>query len=101
MEHQGATLEKAVRNSDISIKRLAEILKVNRKTVYYWFGNRRLSPEVLIRINNVIKSDFLKPRAFGEPGQSVSENRQEIEFWKTKYLDLLDRYNFFLKEKCR
>lgn len=98
MEHQGAILEKAIRNSDISIKRLAELLNVNRTTIYYWFENPRLSPEVLVRINHIIQSDYLNFSSVNAD-KTLQKNRQEADFWKTKYLHLLDQYQCFLQKR--
>ena len=75
--------------------------------MYLLFENTNVSLDVILQIGEVIHYDFsqeikeLKPTS-----QIVNDNlspygsatQKDVEYWKNKYLSLLEEYNQLLKE---
>ncbi|HKG05829.1 MAG TPA: helix-turn-helix transcriptional regulator [Pedobacter sp.] len=108
--HHGQTIERIIRRNGYSITELARLTSVNRRSVYNWFNQRHLKPEIIYRIGAVINYDFstIFPGIFmnedfnpsehnklTEPESPVSRS-QEDTIWKDKYIELLERYNELL-----
>jgi len=106
-EHYGATVEKVVRREGHSLTDLAKIVGVNRRSLYNWFLQQRLSTEVILKIGRAIKHDF----SAEFPGEFVPADfeiiaktnlssgptsTETINVWQEKYIDLLERYNLLL-----
>lgn len=102
MQHIGSIIEKVIRKEGHSLTDLSKAVGVNRRTLYNWFQQPRLSDEIVIRIGQTIKHDFSPefPEKF-VPGDfyvacDLSFRKQELNKWKEKYIDLLERYNLLL-----
>jgi predicted transcriptional regulator len=98
-QHNGQTIEKAIRRSNISIAELARIIDVNRRTLYNWFEEEKLKTEVIQKIGNVLNHDFSKElpeRSFLKVSQTYNSDFNELNQWKEKYIHLLEQYNFLL-----
>jgi predicted transcriptional regulator len=107
--HHGEIVEKVVRRNGHSITDVARLTKVNRRSVYNWFNQPRLKPEIIYKIGCVINHDFsvelpqfFTPEDFekGFKEHSPVEKRAEEskDIWKDKYIDLMERYNTLLAE---
>lgn len=108
LEHSGAIVEKVIRREGHSITDLAKLTGVNRRSIYNWFLQPQLKPEIIIKIGQAIKHDFsvefptqfisedfiVDPRSF-----LGAENLEKLDVWKEKYLDLMERYNLLLTIK--
>ena len=105
----GTIVEKIVRRSGISIAELARRIHVDRRSIYYWFKQDNLNPDIIYRIGKALNYDFsteipsladsLKPSpAPVESKHIVSDdnNNNNIVYWKNKYIDLLEKYNELL-----
>ena len=106
-EHYGEIVERAVRRGGNSLTDLAKLMGVNRRSIYNWFLQQRLKPEVILRIGKAIKHDFsmefpnlfksddfkVEPKSLLSPVTGTSEG---INIWMEKYIDLLERYNLLL-----
>ena len=57
-QHRGEVVEKVVRNGGISIKKIAERLKISRGTLYCKFREPELSYEFIKKIGNILYYDF-------------------------------------------
>ena len=107
MVHYGAVLEKAVRNSNLSISSLAKKLDVNRRSIYYWFERKRLDPLVMERIGRIINVDFSTYLTTAISNSTTPHYQQsnvineDVDHWKIKYTRLLHRYNETLSEMRR
>ncbi len=106
MQHKGELVEKAVRESGYSITKLAARLGKSRRWVYDAFENRNLSIDVILEIGKVIFYDFsndlLELKRFKINTQDSAQfnyqvDETTVEFWKNKYLDLLEKYNRVLE----
>jgi transcriptional regulator with XRE-family HTH domain len=109
-KHYGQILERAIRRSGNSISDVARLLNINRRSVYNWFNQQQLKPELFYKIGHVINYDFSvdlpdlftpedfvkKPRlAVNFRGELLEENENNSS-WKQKYIDLLERHNALL-----
>ena len=102
--HQGDIIERIIRRQGHSISDLAKLTGVNRRSIYNWFLQPRLKPENVIKLGQAIGHDFSEQF----PGQFVSADfialehsasieDQQVDVWKEKYIDLLERYNLLLR----
>jgi len=111
MEHYGQIVERVIRRDGYSISELARLMNVNRRSVYNWFKQKRLKPEIIHRISVILEYDFSKDcpqlpalitvgKISEQPVTQVvvlpTEDR-ENDTWKDLYIVLLENYNGLLK----
>ena len=108
--HHGQTIERIIRRNGFSITELARLTNVNRRSVYNWFNQRHLKPEIIYRIGAVINHDLstVFPSLYQYDEfiqQDLNTNEEEVEtqelnvegnIWKDKYIELLERHNQLL-----
>lgn len=108
-KHYGHIIEKTIRRNGYSISELARLTNVNRRSIYNWFSQPNLKPEIIYRIGCALKHDFSEefPELFSEddfqkvisPEKNLTEEPFEIEeekssnYWKDKYIHILEEYN--------
>jgi plasmid maintenance system antidote protein VapI len=111
--HYGEIVEKIIRREGHSLTEVANLLNVNRRTVYNWFLKPRLTRDTIQRIGFVIKHDFSVefPTLFTEEdfqdaskdSGATSEGHRpfilEVDDWKRKYTYLRQRYESALRLK--
>jgi predicted transcriptional regulator len=113
--HYGQIVEKRVRRSGFSITELARNTKVNRRSVYNWFNQKKLNIVIIHRIGCAMDYDFsidfpelFTTHDFNEAKFNKNLQRNETENsvlhdngenWKDKYVQLLEKYNTLLKSK--
>ena len=107
MVHRGELLRKAIDESGYPISQLAKRLGKSRKWMYLQFDNPSVQIDYMIEIGKLLHVDFSKdlntyqlnetPDKVKEPGTTYAIN--ETEYWKAKYIDLLERYNKLLELK--
>jgi predicted transcriptional regulator len=107
--HRGKRVEKAVRDSGFSITMLAKRLGVSRKTLYNYFEVPDLDFFIVSEIGQLIGNPFtdLLPEINSHHNkQELGENKgiyelytteNTIEYWKTKYFTLLEKYTQLLE----
>ena len=73
----------------------------SRKWLYNAFENPHLSIDYILEIGKIIHYDFSEEikelnlsLRYASDSKSINE---EAEYWKTKYLELLEEYQAFLK----
>lgn len=109
-EHYGAIVEKVIRREGHSITELAIVANVNRRSIYNWFLQPRLKAEIIIRIGRAIGHDFSVelPKLFVSQDFQVETKietvpntgkLEDLDAWKEKYIDLLERYNLLLSSQ--
>jgi ABC-type glutathione transport system ATPase component len=100
MKHRGEIVEKAIRESGIPLAEIARRLKKSRRHLYNIFQNPHLSLDEILQIGKIIHYDF--SREFTEVRKDdLNINNQNIEnkdYWKNKYLSLLEKYNELLEK---
>jgi hypothetical protein len=104
MQHRGEIVEQAVRKSGLSLTKLATRIGKSRKWLYDSFQNPNLSIEYIVAIGKIIYHDFsmdiveLKNLALiHQP--IVQESLENEQFWKNKYIELLEKHNRLLEKK--
>lgn len=102
MQHRGEIIKEAVYKSGYPITELAKRMGKSRRWVYLLFENPTVSIDTILQIGNILHYDFsedienIKPHILNE--NSLTYTRDE-EYWKNKYLKLLEEYNELLKKK--
>lgn len=106
--HHGHIVEKVIRRDGHSIGDISRLMKVNRRSVYNWFNQPKLRPEIIFRIGCIIKYDFSAelPHVFNsedfaseidknKTSQDVKEEMvvKDDDYWKEKYTELLKSYD--------
>ncbi len=105
MQHRGEIVERAIRKSGYPISQIARKLGKSRRWMYLMFDNSQVDLESIISIGRIIHHDFsdeikelavINPDSFSEPESKY--NKQNKDYWKNKYLKLLESYNALLKK---
>lgn len=107
MQHRGEIIRKAVYSSGYTITEIAKCLGKSRKWMYLMFENSNVSLDILLEIGKIIHYDFTDEIKEFNPSQKVLEKSpldskkedNDAEYWKNKYLRLLEEYNDLLKLK--
>lgn len=110
MVHKGEIIKEAVHESGISVTQVAKGLHVTRKTVYNIFERIEVDNDTILKIGAIIHYDFsvkfpkLKTFFTTEDPQEkynirdIEQLRADIDYWKGKYINLLEEYNKLLKK---
>ena len=107
MQHRGEIIRKAVYNSGLTITEIAKSIGKSRKWMYLMFENSNVSLDLVLKIGKIIRYDFTadfkelstSARIKSESFVASEENEPNAEFWKNKYLKLLEEYNELLKKR--
>lgn len=105
MQHKGQILEKAVRESGIPLTKITKRINKSRRWIYNAFENPNLSIDYIIEIGEIIHYDFsdalIELKKFNSSSLKKAGllNEEYPEYWKNKYLDLLEKYNEILEKK--
>ena len=102
----GQLLEKVVKKKGIKITVLATALGTTRTTLYNWFKKEVIDEVTMERISSVISYDISSPDRTTAPiikapviEQPLEEEKDE-EYWKNRYVDLLERDAKLLETKA-
>lgn len=112
LTNRGKVLELIAKSSDISVSALARKMEYNRATVYRHFETEDLDFSILRRYGTALKHDFsiefpemIQLSGFVEEpltaykASTISEVLQERDYWKDKYLALLERHNLLIMQQ--
>jgi hypothetical protein len=92
--HRGQALKKAVYESGIKIAVLARKIEKSRRFIYLIFDNKDVPLHLMRSVCEAIKHPFTR---------DMFEDKLELEeelpkdYWKDKYLKLLEEHNSLLK----
>lgn len=115
-KHYGHIIEKIIRRNGYSISELARLTNVNRRSIYNWFNQKSLKPEIIFRIGCALKHDFSEefPELFTEDefqkviaSEKTSSDELPIlneggsTYWKDKYIKILEEYNRLLVNQVK
>lgn len=96
-------LEDAVRASEWSITALVQKLNLSRKNIHNYFENRDLEDYIVKRLEHVlhfnITNDNHDNGTVGESNYTHYSTEGSAQYWKDKYLDLLEKYTLLLEER--
>jgi len=110
-KHYGEIIERTIRRNGYSISELARLMKVNRRSIYNWFNQPKFKPDIIFKIGCALKHDFSNefPELFSTEefqnafsnhkllnSELLFEEREKINYWKDKYINLLEEYNQIL-----
>lgn len=112
MQNKGEIIEKAVRKSGYSITKIAKKLGKSARWMYYMFESTNVPIDYVLQIGEVIHYDFsddikeLKRYREKHSLQEIKEpelvyyqsKHTENDYWKNKYLELLEQHNQLLSE---
>ena len=107
MQHRGEIVKEAIYKSGVPITQLAKRLGKSRRWMYLMFENSNVSLDVILEIEKIIHYDFSEEIKEFSPVQKMVSNlpsafqtdEHNAEYWKNKYLKLLEEYNELLKLK--
>lgn len=103
-KHYGQIVEYVVRKNGYSITDLAEGMDLNRRTLYNYFQNKYLKYDVIHKIGIIVRHDFSRefPELFTSDqfelkpivkSLGLSTTTSDEDYWKDKYIQLLEVYN--------
>lgn len=111
MEHNaGEIVELAVRRKNVNISELSRRLRVNRRTLYNWFSQKKLHTEVIIEIGKAIDYDFSRDFEGELAGLTYmedlpaynrdmnSDHSNSVYYWMEKYITLLEDYKKLVRK---
>lgn len=112
MQHKGEIIERCIRESGYSITKLAKRMGKSRRWVYQIFESSNVSIDYILEIGKIIHHDFsedikelknysmrMTGHLMKEPLQKFESDKEEAEFWKNKYLLVLEKYSEQLTNK--
>lgn len=106
MQHRGEILKETIYKSGMPITELAKRLGKSRRWMYLMFDNSTVSLDLVLQIGKIIRHDFSD--SIKELSTSLKVNaspttyeKEEIsaDYWKDKYLKLLEEYKEILKRR--
>lgn len=106
MQHRGEIIKDAIYKSGIPITEIALRLGKSRRWMYLMFENSNVSLDLILQIGKIIHYNFKTEikelnstqNLLNESSTSYDENEpQSVDYWKNKYLKLLEEYNELLK----
>lgn len=105
MQHRGEIIKIAVYKSGFSISELAKLLGKSRRWMYLMFDNSNVSLDLVLQIGKIIHHEFSDSIKELPTSLKVNESPTAYEkegisanYWKDKYLKLLEEYNLLLKK---
>lgn len=105
MKHRGEIIEEAVRKSGIPLTLIAKRMKKSRRHLYNIFQNPHLSLDEIVQIGKIIHHDFSENFTELRNLKKIDSNNNlkvlSDSFWKDKYLELLEKYNYLLEKITR
>ncbi|MEH6307446.1 helix-turn-helix transcriptional regulator [Olivibacter sp. CPCC 100613] len=115
-KHYGHIIERIIRRNGYSISELARLTNVNRRSIYNWFNQKNLKPEIIFRIGCALKHDFSEefPELFTEDefqkvispektstDETLTLSEGSSNYWKDKYIKILEEYNRLLVNQVK
>lgn len=111
-KHRGEILKEVFERQGVTISKVAKKVGVDRATVYRHFLDEDLSIDYIVKYGQAIDFDFSKYfpellQVVQEPGnqyetrapKTYGELERDVEYWKDKYIDLLEQYNKLIRDK--
>lgn len=108
MQHRGEIVEKAVRQSGYPLTKLVARLGKSRRWIYNAFENAQLPIDHILRIGKIIHHDFsdeidefkgISIQTEESFMTAYSTPSKDAEHWRTKYYELLEKYNALLENR--
>lgn len=107
--NEGELLKNVIKRSGVNITELSRRLNVDRRSVYYWFNQEKISYTVAAKVGRALNYDFAEEfpdyniKKLLEDKRMDSGNdpktKEMVSVWMNKYIDLLEKYNQLLIKK--
>ena len=97
MQHRGEIIRKAVYNSGSTITEIAKSIGKSRKWMYLKFENNNVPLDLVLQIGKIIHHDFSGEIKELKNAVLLQNEESSAEYWKNKYLKLLEEYTELLK----
>lgn len=104
-EHRGKILENAIREKGYSFAAAAKRMSISRRTLYNYFEDPELAWQKLIEFDKVLilgltqSAPKMKKYLAHTTIDAGKVNEGDSEYWKNKYIDLLEKYTQLLEAK--
>ncbi len=98
MQHRGEIIKSAIYKSGYSITYLSKRLSKSKRWVYLMFKKKEVSLDLILQIGKIIHHDFTEEIKVFDTIKNKPEDNQNNNYWKNKYLTLLENFNELLKE---
>lgn len=98
MPHHGKVLEKAIRESGYSLALVSRKTKISRRHFYNLFLQEIIKIDVFLKVGKVINHDFTADIKDIAQLKNTTSALEDTEYWKNKYLQLLEKFNELLSE---
>jgi hypothetical protein len=108
MTHKGEIIENAIRQSGYSITEVSKRLKISRRHLYNLFQKYNIDDDTIIEVGKIINHDFsgeikgltlpIAEEPEGKYNTELEKSREEINFWKNKYISLLEEHKLLLEK---
>jgi len=107
LKHRGEILKQVIKDLNAKVSHVADKMKIDRGTVYRHMEDPELSFDHIIKYGEALNFDFSKhfpemiyvlkepPSEYGS-AKSYDELKDAAEYWKDKYIDILEKYNALL-----
>lgn len=98
----GKIVEKALKNSGVTLAALSKKMGVTRPTIYKLFEKKVVRPDTLAKIGSIINYDFssyIDAQLLSKTVKMPKTEPEEVLYWRNKYIELLEEYNKVLKGK--
>ena len=107
MQHRGEIIREAIYKSGYPITELAKRLGKSRRWMYLLFENSNVSLDIVLQVGKIIHHDFTNEikeiessiKAVNYSDIDYGKESLSAEYWKNKYLKLLEEYHEILKMK--
>lgn len=90
-------IEDAVRATGFSITLVAKKLGVSRRTVYNYFDEEHLEPRIIHQFEKLLNLRLMTTE--NQVSKGKSETTDSADYWRNKYIELLEKYTQLLEEK--
>ncbi len=103
-EHRGKILEIAIREKGFTFAAAAKHMSISRRTLYNYFEDPELSWQKIIDFDQILglglhnKFTDLRKYIAPTPAPSIVEDAESSNYWKNKYIDLLEKYTKLLEK---
>lgn len=93
--HRGHILRKVISDRGVKISQLARNIGRSRRFIYIMFDKEDVPLHYMKIIGEAINYDFFAEN--NSDHNNISNLYQKEDYWKNKYINLLEEYNQFIK----
>lgn len=100
--HHGKILEEAIRSRGFALTSVAKQLQISRKTLYNYFEQDDLPLQKIALFDRILGLGLSSKypelsNYYTLPSEGVVADQGQAEYWKKKYIELLEKYTQLLE----